>query len=83
MQKCTSPPIEFRPNEISEEKLKAIKRAQEDAYYKAGPMKVREIFDIEDIPFKLEWWMIIVVLVILMVIATLSSGRATKASEGR
>ena len=46
-------------------------------------MKVREIFDIEDIPFKLEWWMIIVVLVILMVIATLSSGRATKASEGR
>ncbi|UUT40465.1 papain-like proteinase [carnivorous sponge associated iridovirus] len=81
--KCTSPPIEFRPNEISEEKLKAIKRAQEDAYYKAGPMKVREIFDIEDIPSKLEWWMIIVVLVILMVIATLSSGRATKASEGR
>jgi len=70
--KCTSPPTEATPNEISAAKLQTIKRSQENSFYEAGPVQVREIFSIEEIPtepFRLEWWMIIPVVVVgLMII---------------
>jgi len=69
--KCTSPPIEVTPKEISEVKLQAIKRSKKDAFYEAGPEKVREIFQIEAPPaepFQLEWWMVIPVVVIVLII---------------
>lgn len=70
--KCTSPPIEVIPNEISKTKLEAIKRAQDNAFYEAGPIKVREIFRVDEEtpsePFRLEWWMLIPVVVIGIII---------------
>ena len=69
--KCTSPPVEVTPNEINAAKRQAIKRSQENSFYEAGPVKVREIFSIEETPsepFRLEWWMLISVVVGLMII---------------
>lgn len=69
--KCTSPPIDVTPNEISEPKLEAISRSQDDAFYEAGPVKVRQIFRVEENPsepFRLKWWMVLPIVVIGVVI---------------
>ena len=72
--KCTSPPIEATPDEISKEKLKAIKRVHGNEFYEADPAKVRDIFQVEETPpkqfiFEWLWWMLIPVVVCLFVIA--------------
>ena len=64
--KCTSPPTEVTPHEISEAKSQAIKRAQDDTFYEADPMKVRQIFQVEEAPFRLEWWMVAVVGILII-----------------
>lgn len=69
--KCTSPPIEVRPNKINTAKLQVTKRSQDNSFYKAGPEKVREIFSIEETPsepFRSEWWILIPVVIGLMII---------------
>jgi hypothetical protein len=64
--KCTSPPTEVTPNEISEAKLQTIKRSQDDIFYEADPVKVRQIFQTETSePFRLEWWMVIPVVAVV------------------
>jgi hypothetical protein len=69
--KCTSPPVEVTPNEISAAKLKIIKRSHENLFYEADPVKVRQIFRKEtpSEPFRLKWWMLIPVIVISLMIA--------------
>lgn len=73
--KCTSPPVEVTPNEISKTKLENITRAQKDSFYEAGPIKVREIFHSEDTSstsesFQLDWWMLAPVGVVALIIIT-------------
>lgn len=70
--KCTSPPVEVTPNEISKAKLQAITRSQDDTFYAAGPAKVRQLFQGEDPspsdPFRIEWWMVAVVVVGILIV---------------
>ncbi|TFH07121.1 MAG: hypothetical protein E4H07_09475, partial [Nitrosomonadales bacterium] len=67
--KCTSPPVEMTPVEISQAKREAIKRSKDDSFYEATPAKVREIFQSETVPSELwDLWIFIPLIVASLVI---------------
>jgi hypothetical protein len=67
MFKCTSPPVEVTPAEISEMKLKSIKRSKDDAFYEATPDKVREIFQIETVSSELSQWKLWIIIPLVVI----------------
>lgn len=79
--KCTSPPIEVRPSKISSLKMKNIKRAHNDAFYRATPLEIHTIFENES-NNTFNKWLILIPLIVVGLIVIIFVSFAPMDSKG-